>query len=301
MIREIETQGHIRDAPVLRTIKQGGRKMTEEERAAVAKEFGKRLRELRKDRKMQQREVAEKLGIRSSAVCNWETGLSYPTFQTMLDLCSLFNIDAGYFFGSAEETRQYPLSTRRHMELWNQLLENEKDTVNKGISLLIENRQRQYLRECRENFRRLPLSSLKVCAGSGSYLEENGNGEYLYLRRCEEVNRADEVITVTGRSMEPTFRNGDLLLVKHQENVSEGEIGIFVINGEGMVKEFRNSALWPHNPAFRPIIPDSYQDVRCYGLVLGIVKDTMLADDEENRLLINADAAIRKKTLFGQF
>lgn len=274
--------------------------MTEEERAVVAREFGKRLKALRKEKKMQQREVAEKLGIRPSAVCNWETGLSYPTFVTMLDVCSIFDIDADYFFGSPKETRRDALDLRRHMELWDQLQEHEKDMVNKGISLLIENRQRQHLRDCRDSFRKLQLSSLKVCAGSGSYLDESGNGEYLYLRRCDVVNEADEVIAVTGRSMEPTFRNGDLLLVRHQENVLEGEIGIFVVNGEGMVKEFRDKGLWPHNPAFRPIFPDNGLDIRCCGLVLSVVTDDMLADDDENRLLINADAALRKKALCGQ-
>lgn len=270
--------------------------MTKEERIEVAKEFGGRLKELRKEKGMQQREVAEKLGIGPSAVCNWETGLAYPTFQTMLDLCSLFNIDSGYFFNSNNAVQEPTPNMHRHLELWNQLKEYEKNTINRVIAALIENRDQQRLEECRETFRKLPLSSLKVCAGSGAYLDDSDDSEYLYLRRCNAVNNADEVIAVSGRSMEPTFRNGDLLLVKHQESVPEGKIGVFILNGEGMVKEYREDGLWPHNPEFRPILPGSYQDLRCCGLVLGTVTDTMLADDEENSLLIKADEVNRKKS-----
>ena len=272
--------------------------MTEIQREEVAKTFGMKLRELRKNRGMQQHDVAEKLGIRPSAICNWEKGLAYPTFLTMIDLCSVFEIDSSYFFGSEEENASsISLREVKHQDLWRQLMDYEKETVNRFMEMMIDNRKQQFLAACRENFRKLPLSSLKVCAGSGNYLDDNGDAdEYLYLRRCKSVNEADEVITVTGKSMEPTFRNGDLLLVRHQESIQEGQIGVFLVNGEGMVKEYREDGLWPHNPDFSPVVPDSMQDVRCFGIVLDKVTDTMLADDKENSLLSEENDERRAET-----
>lgn len=46
--------------------------------------------------------------------------------------------------------------------------------------------------------------------------------------------RADTIITVTGDSMLPTFRDGDELLVEYTPEIREGEIGIFVVAGRGV-------------------------------------------------------------------
>ena len=71
--------------------------------------------------------------------------------------------------------------------------------------------------------------------------------------------------------MEPTFHDGDDLLVEHTEELSPGAIGIFVADGEGYVKEYQPDGLHSHNPRY-PVLKFSEDDhFRCVGRVLGVV------------------------------
>lgn len=61
-------------------------------------------------------------------------------------------------------------------------------------------------------------------------------------------------LRVTGRSMEPTLCEGDIVIVRQQQTINSGEIGIVMVNGnEATVKEVKESSdgitLIGHNTA----------------------------------------------------
>lgn len=107
----------------------------------------------------------------------------------------------------------------------------------------------------------------------------------MFLRNSRSVCRADTIITVTGDSMLPTFRDGDELLVEYTPEIREGEIGIFVVAGEGFVKEYRSDGLHSHNPKYKTIRPMQDDNFRCVGRVLGAVTEDMLATPQELAVL----------------
>ena len=55
--------------------------------------IGKFIAELRKEKKITQAELAEKLGITDRAVSKWETGKSMPDVSVMLELCEILGIN----------------------------------------------------------------------------------------------------------------------------------------------------------------------------------------------------------------
>jgi phage repressor protein C with HTH and peptisase S24 domain len=97
------------------------------------------------------------------------------------------------------------------------------------------------------------------------------------------VELADEIIRVNGDSMEPTYRDGEMVLVKHTTSLRKGEIGIFVTGDTGYIKEYRKDGLYSHNPAYAPIVFSEGTEVRCIGRVIGKVKENDWADDESIR------------------
>lgn len=54
--------------------------------------IGRFIAEKRKEQKMTQVQLAEKLGITDRAVSKWETGKSLPDASIMLELCGLLGI-----------------------------------------------------------------------------------------------------------------------------------------------------------------------------------------------------------------
>ena len=55
--------------------------------------IGKFIAECRKDKKLTQEDLAEKLYITDRAVSKWERGLSLPDADKMLDLCNILDIN----------------------------------------------------------------------------------------------------------------------------------------------------------------------------------------------------------------
>lgn len=51
------------------------------------------------------------------------------------------------------------------------------------------------------------------------------------------TRQADFALRISGDSMEPAYHNGDILLIRQQDNLVPGELGIFVLNGNGYFKK----------------------------------------------------------------
>lgn len=69
----------------------------------VGTTFGDRLRELRKERGLQQRELGELYGLSSSAIGSYERNLREPTLELLLQLSEYFGVSVDYLLCRTEE------------------------------------------------------------------------------------------------------------------------------------------------------------------------------------------------------
>lgn len=83
------------------------------------------------------------------------------------------------------------------------------------------------------------------------------------------------VAPVQGNSMEPTYRNGDMVFVRVQPEIQKGQIGIFLMDDQQWLKELGDDVLLSHNPKYPP--RPMTDDVRCQGLVLGVCDESYFA------------------------
>ena len=70
--------------------------------------------------------------------------------------------------------------------------------------------------------------------------------------------------------MEPRYFDGDILLVSKQQMPSVGEIGVFLLDGKGYVKQRGTKELISLNTKYEPIPMDN--DTRCFGKVIGVIR-----------------------------
>ena len=244
------------------------------------------IRSARKAAGLSQEVLAARVGVSRNAVTGWETGHARPDLDVIPALCQALSLSPARFFGlreSASTARE-----RKAMDLFSSLEPGDQQVILWQMEGLYRSRREQLLRDIRSRLIPIFKSDLSAAAGYGSPLDE-ASGETVYLLRDSETEQADEVITVSGHSMEPTFQDGDLVLVRHAKELRPGELGVFLVNNEGYIKEYQKDGLHSHNPAYGVMSFNEFQEVRCIGKVLGKVRPDQLPSPRQLRLIEEAN------------
>ena len=118
------------------------------------------------------------------------------------------------------------------------------------------------------NLIQLPYYNKLASAGNGDFLFEDLPINTINVPKSI-YNDADFVIGVDGDSMEPSFKDGDKVLVKKMDSIKEGDIGIFINEEHCYIKQLGKDGLISLNPKY-PIIKGT-KDIRCIGKVVGKV------------------------------
>lgn len=116
----------------------------------------------------------------------------------------------------------------------------------------------------------VPLFELSACAGDGFYSEgpSKADGEVE-----SPFADADYAVKISGKSMQPTIMDKSTVFVEATEVLSDGDIGVFVVDGEVMCKRYREDGervwLQPDNSdEFNSVELNEHVDCRVQGKVL---------------------------------
>lgn len=109
---------------------------------------------------------------------------------------------------------------------------------------------------------------MKCSAGTGLYLFENAP-EKVNVVESPEAIQSDFIVPVSGNSMEPKFKDGSHVFVKAMPRIQQGEVGIFVKNGEAYIKVLGDRTLISINADYSPIEIKDGDNVVCVGKVMG--------------------------------
>lgn len=118
---------------------------------------------------------------------------------------------------------------------------------------------------------RVPLIGT-VAAGKPILAEEE------YESYVDSPVKADYALRVEGDSMNPTFLNGDIIYIRSQSDVDDGQIGVVLLDDSAAVKHIYHTptglTLVSENPKYSPIIADgdSYDTIRILGIVVGYTR-----------------------------
>lgn len=112
---------------------------------------------------------------------------------------------------------------------------------------------------------------LAVSAGTGEPWADQGYKTWLEIPTTQVPEKTSYCARVNGNSMEPAYKDGDIVFVQQLdgEQLREGEIGIFRLNSEGYIKQLGYHELISLNPAYGPIAIHEYDDFEVQGRVLG--------------------------------
>ena len=66
--------------------------------------FRIRLKELRIEKKLSQKTLAEVLGTTNSSICDWECGRTEPSIEMIIKLSMYFEVSSDYLLGLEDES-----------------------------------------------------------------------------------------------------------------------------------------------------------------------------------------------------
>lgn len=232
----------------------------------MANELGKKLREIRVNRDYTMLEVSERMKalgcpIAKNSISRWETGYVNPNVEQFVNLCRIYGISdvIGVFGGGKGAPADQCLNRigREKVEEYRQLL------IESG-------RYRPDDHVIPIPLRRVPLYELPASAGHGVFLDSEA---YETVEVGPEVPlSATFGVPVSGDSMEPDFHDGDAIWVQQQPDLENGEIGLFMLNGQAYVKQLGNDKgglrLISLNKAYLPLVIGADDTFRVLGKVV---------------------------------
>lgn len=119
----------------------------------------------------------------------------------------------------------------------------------------------------------IKCSKYKVSAGVGFNVSDPEWYD-VEVEYSPEAEKSDFCVEIFGDSMLPKYSNGDFVLVKSDVDITDGCDCIYVIDGKGYLKRFRENKLQSLNPEYDDIIPSAYDENSVYpmGKVIGKAK-----------------------------
>lgn len=181
--------------------------------------FRIRLKELREAKGLSQYSFADAFGISQSTIGNWEAGKREPNFDTMQRLADFFGVSVDYLLGREPTPEGAPAPSRPGSK-WIPVL----GRVAAGAPI-----------EAVEDILDYEEIDAKTAA----------SGEYFALQ-------------IKGQSMEPRIKDGDVVIIRKQNDCNSGDIAVVLVNGdEATVKRIKKRPegimLIPSNPAYEPM------------------------------------------------
>ena len=190
--------------------------------------IGDRIKELRISSQMSQQELADKLNVAKQTVYKYENGIvtNIPSDKIEI-MASLFHVSPQSIMGWDDTPCSSDLS---------ELYENYPNI--KPIKKV-----------------KIPMLGTVAC-GEPTFADE---GHETYIETDGHIN-ADFCLTCDGDSMEPKLMNGDIVFIRKQPEVNDGQIAAVLIEDEATLKRVYYDkpnnvlTLVAENPKYRPFI-----------------------------------------------
>lgn len=206
-----------------------------------------KLRELRIEKGLKQKEIAENIGMSMQALSNYENGLREPDFATLNTLADYFGVSVDYLLGRTDERGSVGKSV---LDI-------------KGISPI--------------GTHRIPMLG-KVACGEPIYADEDRES---YVMAGTDIN-ADFCLTAQGDSMiGARILDGDIVFCRQQDMVENGEIAVVLIDDEATLKRVyyypqqKKLVLQAENPKYEPFVfvNEELDEIRILGKAVAFQSD----------------------------
>lgn len=245
------------------------------------KDFSNKLKDLRLKAGYSQKDVYEYFKIPQSTFSSWEIGKSEPSGEMLIKLCEFYKCDMIKEFSSNDDLTYKEWNIIEKYRFISEYSPNGAKVVDTVLNR--EHAIAEKLKEQKEQIETLEKNTLQndihmpntrlinyyyrlASAGTGQIVFDMPPTEKIEIPDLPEYKKVDYAIGVSGNSMQPEYNDGDILLIEMTEEITLGEIGIFIVDGESYVKKLGNKELISLNPEYDNI--PLTENSKCRGRVV---------------------------------
>ncbi|HDA9146514.1 TPA: helix-turn-helix transcriptional regulator [Staphylococcus aureus] len=193
--------------------------------------IAKNIRKFLNDSNMSQKKLAELINIKPSTLSDYLNLRSNPSHGVIQRIADVFevgksDIDTTYKDDNDITSIYNKLTPPRQENVLNYANEQLEEQNSKGDNVVDINSYKQ---------EKTPVNvNGCVSAGAGERLHD----ETLFTEMVKgPIPTHDLALKVNGDSMEPMFKDGEIIFVEKTHNIKNGQIGIFIIEEEAYVKK----------------------------------------------------------------
>ena len=212
-----------------------------------------KLKARRKELKLTQREIANKLGISFQSYSAWERGIKKPSKERVKELEEILMVSSGYF------------TEPEIIQLYNSLSNPAQKQVLKYAQKLVHKEKSQAIKKLYEYH-----VYEKMAAGIGSTIYNDQHYDKVYF---DEQLTHDFASWVSGDSMEPKYQNGSVALIRETGFDYDGAVYAIVCNDKTYIKrvfrEEKGLRLVSINSKYEDIFLPYDEDPRIIGIIVG--------------------------------
>lgn len=232
--------------------------------------------------------ISKSTGISDRLIGYWRKGEKLPGAENLLTIANYFGVSVDYLLTGQEKNSSSLKLTDEEQEilkLFNALSHDNKIRIKERAEVLAE-LEKPIINEPvvieepeEQESIFIEFATLKASAGTGEQLIDNPERDVIEVVKSEKTLQAKFAIQIHGDSMEPEYSDGEIVLVKTQPQINIGQIGIFTINDMGYIKKLGTDRLISVNPEYDDICFEEEQDIRCKGLVIGVLNEEDIVND----------------------
>ena len=238
--------------------------------------FGNQLKKRREELGLSRQALAERLGVSSSAISNYENGLSFPKEEVILRLFDGLETEPNELFQDHFRGGKYVLthSERHMMEQYRSLSPMGRETVRSVVTALCAYRDDLEAGKVEAEPRIIPLYRSPAAAG---YAAPVFGEDFDSIPVTDEVPQAAEfAVRIRGDSMAPYIADDSVVYV-NRDPLAAGDIGIFWVDGDMFCKQYYKDPagivyLFSLNRARADadlvLMPGSSRGLVCFGRVI---------------------------------
>lgn len=235
----------------------------------MALSFGEKIKIARKTQGLTQKQLALKINAAHNSISDWENDKNKPYPDTIELLCGVLEITPNYLLATSSDdfSPKDKLLVRRYNDL-DSIGQSHVDAVLQWeFDRIKQIEQAASTTSAPAATRMINYYYRLASAGTGQIIFDMPPTKRIEIPDIPEYKKADYAIGVNGNSMEPTYCDGDTLLVEMIDNIEIGEIGIFSVNNECFVKKLGENELISLNTESSNIPLN--ETARCMGRVIG--------------------------------